>query len=61
MSAIRSILKKFRSLKKLQDEIVQKVTYIKNRTISWSANSITLYEGVNKVITFIAHLCLLGC
>ena len=50
MSAVRSVLKEFRLPKGLWDENVQAVAYIKNRTISRSANGITPYEGVNKAV-----------
>ena len=60
MSAVRSVLKEFRLPKGLWDEIVQAVAYIKNCTISWSANSITPFEGVNKSVLSVAHLRALG-
>ena len=61
MSAVRSVLQEFRLLKKLWDEIVQIVPYVKNRIISQSANGITLYKGVNKSIPFVAHFCAFRC
>ncbi len=48
MSVVRSVLKEFRFPKRLWDEIVETVAYIKNHTISRSANSITPYEEVTK-------------
>ena len=61
MSAVRSVLKEFQLPKGLWDEIVQAVAYVKNRTISRSANGITPYEGVNKSVPSVAHLRALGC
>ena len=48
MSVVRSVLKEFRLPKELWDEIVQAAAYVKNCTISRSANGITFLEGVNK-------------
>ena len=56
MSAVRSVLKEFWLPKKLWDEIVQAVAYVKNRTISRSANGIIPFEGVNKSVLSVAHL-----
>ena len=61
MSAIRFVLKEFRLPKRLWDKIFQVVAYIKNRTISWSANSITSFERVNKSVPSVAHLQVLRC
>ncbi len=61
MSAVRSVLKEFRLLKGLWDKIVQAVAYVKNYTISRSANGITPYKGVNKSVLSVAHLLALGC
>ena len=61
MSAVGSVLKEFRLPKGLWDEIVQAVAYVKNRTISRSANGIISFEGVNKIVSSIAHLRALGC
>lgn len=61
MSAVKSVLKEFRLPKGLWDEIVQAVAYVKNCTISRSANGITPYEGVNKSVPSVAHLRALGC
>lgn len=54
--AVKSALKLFRLSKREWNEIVQAVAYVKNRTISRSANSIISYKGVNKSILFIVHL-----
>ncbi len=56
MSTVRSVLKEFWFSKGLWDVIVQAVAYVKNRTISQSANGITPYHRVNKVVPFVAHL-----
>lgn len=61
MSAIRLVLKEFQLPKRLWDEIVQAVVYVKNLTISQSVNGITPYEGVNKSVSFVTHLHILGC
>ena len=61
MSIVRSVLKEFRLPKGLWDEIVQAVAYVKNRIISRSANGITYVQGVNKSVSFVAHLRSLGC
>ncbi len=61
MSAIISVLKQLQLPKGLWDEIVQAVAYVKNCTISRSANGITFYEGVNKVVPSVAPLRALGC
>ncbi len=61
MSAVRSVLKEFRLPKGLLDEIVQAVEYVKNCTISRSANGMTPYEEVNKVVPSFADLRALGC
>ena len=61
MSAVRSVLKEFCLPKRLWDEIVPAVAYVKNYTISRNANSIDPYEGVNKYVPSVAHLLALGC
>ena len=61
MTTVRSVLKEFRLPKRFWDEIVQMVSYIKNHTISRSANGITPYEGVNKSFSSVVHLRALGC
>lgn len=61
MSAVRLVRKEFQLPKGLWDEIVKAVAYVKNRTISWSANGITPYKGVNKSVPSVAHLLILGC
>ncbi len=61
MSVVRSVLKEFRLPKGLWDKIVQAVAYVKNCTISRSANRITPYEGVNKVVPSVAHPRAIGC
>lgn len=61
MSAVRSVLKEFWLSKRVHDEIIQAIAYVKNRTIIWNANSITPYEGVNKIVPSTAYFCTLGC
>lgn len=60
MNIIRLVFKEFQLSKRLWNKIVQAVVYIKNYTISRSANSITPYKKVNKSILSIAHLRALG-
>lgn len=56
ISAIRLVLKEFQLPKRLWDEIVQAVAYVKYCTISQSTNGITPYKGINKSVLFVAHL-----
>ena len=56
INVVSSVLKEFWLLKRLWDEIIQVVAYVKNRTISRSANDISFFQEVNKSVPFIAHL-----
>lgn len=60
MSIVRLVLKEFWLSKRLLDEIVQAVAYVKNHTISQSTNGITLYKRVHKFVPSITHLYALG-
>lgn len=61
MSGVKSVLKKFPLLKRLWNEIVQTVAYVKNYTIIQSANDITQYKRVNESFASVASFCVVGC
>lgn len=61
MSDVRSVLKEFCLPKELWNEIFQAVAYVKNPTISQSANKISQYKRGNKFVPFVAHFCALEC